>query len=62
MIETVGKPKRNKVMEILAEVTGGKSYKAHKYTLDHAERPSVDYGDSEIIWNEERRLPRIKPT
>jgi len=44
------KPKRVKVMNILAEVTGGKSYKAHKYGLDHADRPSVDYGDSEIIW------------
>jgi hypothetical protein len=37
-------------MTILAEATGGKSYKAHKYGLDHADRPSIDYGDSEIIW------------
>lgn len=44
------KPKHEKVMNILAEVTGGKSYKAHKYVLDHAYRPSVDYGDSKIIW------------
>ena len=44
------KLKHDKVMNILAEVTGGKSYKAHKYGLDHADRPSVDYGDSEIIW------------
>lgn len=44
------KTKRDKVMNILAEVTGGKSYKAHKYGLDHTDRPSVDYGDSEIIW------------
>lgn len=43
-------PKRDKIMNILAEVTGGKSYKAHKYALDHAARPSVDYGNSEIIW------------
>lgn len=43
------KPKHNKVMNILAEVTGGKSYKAHKYGLDQADRPSVDYGDSEIV-------------
>ena len=42
--------KRDKIMNILAEATGGKSYKAHKYGLDHAERPSVDYGNSEIIW------------
>jgi hypothetical protein len=44
------KPKHEKVMSIMAEVTGGKSYKAHKYGLDHVDRPSVDYGDSEIIW------------
>jgi len=44
------KSKYNKVMNILAEVTGGKSYKAHKYVLDHADRPAVDYGNSEIIW------------
>lgn len=45
-----GKSKHDKIMNILAEVTGGKSYKAHKYVLDYADRPSVDYGDSEIIW------------
>jgi hypothetical protein len=50
MTESVGKSKPNKVMNILAEVTGGKSYKAHKYALDHSERPSVDYGPSEIVW------------
>jgi hypothetical protein len=44
------KTKHRKVMNILAEATGGKSYKAHKYAIDHADRPSVDYGDSEIIW------------
>jgi len=37
-------------MNILAEATGGKSYKAHKYPIDYADRPSIDYGDSEIIW------------
>jgi hypothetical protein len=44
------KSKHGKVMNILAKVTGGKSYKAHKYGLDYADRPSVDYGDSAIIW------------
>ena len=29
----------DKIMTLLAEVTGGKSYKAHKYGLDQAERP-----------------------
>jgi hypothetical protein len=38
-----------KVMEVLEEATGGKSYKAHKYGLDHAERPYIEYGEA-IIW------------
>ena len=42
--------KRDKIMNTLADITGGKSYKAHKYGLDHTDRPAVDYGDSEIIW------------
>jgi len=50
MTGTVGKPKQKKVMNILAEVTGGNSFKAHKYALDHSERPSVDYGPSEVVW------------
>lgn len=40
----------DKIMDVLAEFTGGKSYKAHKYSLDNAERPSVDYGSSDIVW------------
>lgn len=40
----------DKIMTLLAEVTGGKSYKAHKYGLDHAERPFIDYGEDTIIW------------
>ena len=40
----------DKIMAILAEVTGGKSYKAHKYGLDHADRPFIDYGEDSIIW------------
>ena len=40
----------DKVMKILAVETGGKSYKAHKYGLDHAERPYIDYGEDNIIW------------
>lgn len=48
--ESFYRPKHDKVMNILAEATGGKSYKAHKYKIDHADRPSVDYGNSEIIW------------
>lgn len=41
----------DKIMNLLAQETGGKSYKAHKYGLDHAERPFIDYGeDGTIIW------------
>lgn len=40
----------DKLMQVLAEETGGKSYKAHKYGLDHADRPFIDYGDNNIIW------------
>ena len=40
----------DKIMTILAKETGGKSYKAHKYGLDHAERPYIDYGEDIIIW------------
>lgn len=40
----------DKIMSILAEVTGGKSYKAHKYGLDHADRPFIDYGEDSIVW------------
>lgn len=39
-----------KIMTMLAEVTGGKSYKAHKYGLDHEERPFIDYGEDSIVW------------
>lgn len=40
----------DKIMTMLAEATGGKSYKAHKYGLDHAERPFIDYGEDSIVW------------
>jgi hypothetical protein len=39
-------------MQILADETGGKSYKAHKYSLDSTDRPNPDYGDveKELEW------------
>lgn len=37
-------------MQLLASETGGKSYKAHKFGLDHAERPMIDYGEDSNIW------------
>lgn len=38
--------KRKKITQILAEETGGKSYKAHKYSLD-SERSLIEYSESE---------------
>lgn len=32
---------KSKVMDILADETAGKGYKAHKYSLDSAERLSL---------------------
>ena len=40
----------DRIMTMLADITGGKSYKAHKYGLDHAERPFIDYGEDSVIW------------
>ena len=40
----------DKIMSVLAEITGGKSYKAYKYGLDNVERPFIDYGEDNIIW------------
>ncbi len=45
----------DKIMSILAEVTSGKSYKAHKYGLDHADRPFIDYGEDSIIWKKQQK-------
>lgn len=44
--------KRKKITQILEEETGGKSYKAHKYSLD-SDRSIIDYKESEdrtFIW------------
>lgn len=40
----------DKIMSVLARETGGTSYRAHKYGLDHDERPSIDYGEELIQW------------
>lgn len=50
----------DKVMQILADVTGGKSYKAHKYGLDHAERPFIDYGEDSIVWQKTAETEHIR--
>ena len=39
-----------RLMSILAKETDGESYSAHKYGLDHAERPYIDYGEDSNIW------------
>jgi hypothetical protein len=36
---------RRRITKILVEETGGKSYQAHKYNLDGADRPNPEYGD-----------------
>jgi hypothetical protein len=46
------KSRRKKITQILAEETGGKSYKAHKYSLD-SERSTLDYNETEdrtFVW------------
>lgn len=52
-------------MQMLAEETGGRSYKAHKYGLDHAERPFIDYSEDTIVWEKtaetSRNLPKYIP-
>ena len=49
-----------KIMQILADETGGKSYKAHKYGLDHDERPTIDYGEDSIIWKKTAETEHIR--
>lgn len=39
-----------KIMSILTEATGGKSYKAHKYGLDHADWSFIDYVEDSVVW------------
>jgi hypothetical protein len=40
----------DRIMKFLANETGGKSYKAHKYSLDNTERPFIDYGENDMVW------------
>jgi hypothetical protein len=39
-----------KVRDLLIKETGGKSYKAHKYSLDTTERSNFDYETENIQW------------
>ena len=47
-----------KIRDILTEETGGKSYKAHKYSLDVTERPTIDYGNNLIVWKKTAETTR----
>lgn len=52
MASTDNLNKRKKITQILAEETGGKSYRAHKYSLD-SERSTLDYNETEdrtFVW------------
>lgn len=42
--------KRNKICDIITQETKGKSYKAHKYSLDATARPTLDYNNNENVW------------
>lgn len=62
MVGTDNARKRKKITQILAEETGGKSYKAHKYSLD-SERSTLDYNETEdrtFVWK--RRGETEPPT
>lgn len=50
----------NKISSILEKETAGKSYRAHKYCLDHAERPEIDYRENDIIWEKTAENPKPK--
>lgn len=62
IIKTGAKSMSDKIMEVLAKETGGKSYKAHKYGLDHAEVPFVDYGENDIIWRKSGETDKSNKT
>lgn len=51
-----------KIMSLLANITGGKSYKAHKYGLDHTEIPFIDYGEDNIVWKKMGETTRSNRT
>ncbi|MCL1987637.1 MAG: hypothetical protein FWG64_06670 [Firmicutes bacterium] len=43
---------RSRIMAIIEQETGGKSYKSHKYSLDDTERSAIEYGEDtpKITW------------
>ena len=54
--------RNSKICDILSKETGSKSYKAHKYCLDSAERSTIDYGNSEIVWKKRAEsVPHTRP-
>lgn len=51
----------SRMMEILAQETGGQSYNSHKYSLDETERSAVEYGEAEDIVIKPERCGETKP-
>ena len=49
-----------KIMNILEETTGGRSYKAHKYSLDNYNRSSIIYESNANIWNKSAETDQYK--
>lgn len=52
MTSSDGASKRKKITKIIEEETGGKSYKAHKYSIDN-DRSPLDYGEGDdrtFVW------------
>ena len=61
MDDKVNSMQKSKVMNILADETGGKSYKAHKYSLDNTDRPSIDYDEEKTIhWEDKAETETYK--
>jgi hypothetical protein len=48
-----------KITSLLAKETGGKSYNAHKYSLDYEERPQLDY-ERQITWKKSAETNNYK--
>jgi len=58
----VGIANAMRIMNIIENETGGKSYKSHKYSLDESERSPVEYGEvnNSIQWKRRGETKEIK--
>lgn len=51
----------NKILDIIASETNGKSYKTYKYCFDSAETSPIDYDDNkQITWKNMVRRFHLK--